>query len=79
MLAEQIVDDPAPRRGRARARCRPGGELEQFAGEMRHAARSGRGEVELAGLRFGERQKLLHVVAGTSVATTSIPAPSRPR
>src|SRR6185503_6657935 len=41
-----------------------GGELEQFAGEMRQAAGAGGREVELARLFLGERDQLLHVVGG---------------
>ena len=64
LLAEQIVH----RRRRAAighvGDVDLGGELEQFARQMRQAARTGRGEIELAGLRFGQRHQLFHVVGG---------------
>ena len=37
--------------------------LEQFAGEMRGGAVPGRGEVELARARLGERDQLLHAIS----------------
>ena len=41
-----------------------GGQLEQFAGQMRQAADAGGGEIELARLRLGERDQLAHVLGG---------------
>ena len=72
LLAEQIVD-----RGRRAAIGHMhdvdlGGQLEQFAGEMRQAAEAGGGEIELAGLRLGERDQFAMFLAGTLLATTSI-------
>ena len=62
LLAEQIVDG-----GRRAAIGHMHdvdfrGKLEQFAGEMRQAAGAGGGEIELAGLRLGERDQLAHVL-----------------
>ena len=44
-----------------------GRQFEQFAGQMRQAAGTGGGKIELAGLRLGERDQFAHVV-GRNVA-----------
>ena len=55
-----------PRRSRlctgCRSSCTPGALRELDAGELRRAADAGDGEVELAGIRLGERDQLLHVL-----------------
>ena len=42
----------------------PGGELEQFAGEMRQATGTGGGEIERAGFCLGQRDEFAHVFGG---------------
>ena len=54
-----------------------GVDLEQFAGEMRHAAGAGRGEIEFAGLRLRERDQQFFMPANVG-RPPAIPAPWRP-
>ena len=47
-------------------------QLEQFAGQMRQAAKAGGSEIEFPRLALGERDSSAMLLAGTLVATTSM-------
>ena len=64
LLAEQIVDGGGSAPVGHVHDIDAGGQLEQFAGEMRQAADAGGGEIEFPGLGLGERDQLLHVAGG---------------